>query len=93
MTMPGISNSEEQKNAVKAGFIQADLETGILFAKLALQSDSKEESTRNRLKACEAYEEALHCLSTASLTQIEFESIRTKIERLESVLAAIEQTA
>ena len=66
--------------------IQANLETAIAFAKLALQSDDEKEIIRHRQKACEAYEEALHSLSTAALTHIELESIRTKMAHLETVL-------
>ena len=35
---------------------------------------------------CDAYEEALHSLRTATLTHVEWESIKTKMEHLESVL-------
>ena len=66
--------------------IQANLETAIAFAKLALQSEDEKEIIRHRQKACEAYEEALHSLSTAALTHIELESIRTKMAHLETLL-------
>jgi hypothetical protein len=78
--------SAEQQNTFKVELIHADLETAIAFAKLALQSDDEKEIIRHRQKACQAYEEALHCLSTAALTQIELESIKTKMAHLESVL-------
>ncbi len=78
--------STEQQNAFKVELIQANLETAIAFGKLALQSDDEKEIIRHRQKACEAYEEALHSLNTASLTQIELESIKTKMAHLESVL-------
>ena len=66
--------------------IQANLETAIAFAKLAQQSEDEKEIIRHRQKACEAYEEALHSLSTAALTHIELESIRTKMAHLETLL-------
>jgi len=72
--------------------IYANLETAISFAKIALQSEDQREITRTTQKACEAYEEALHSLSTAALTQIEAESIRTKLERLDSILAELERS-
>jgi hypothetical protein len=78
--------SAEQQNTFKVELIHADLETAIAFAKLALQSDDEREIIRHRQKACQAYEEALHSLSTAALTQIELESIKTKMAHLESVL-------
>jgi len=76
----------EQQNSFKVELIHADLETAIAFAKLALQSDDEREIIRHRQKACQAYEEALHSLSTAALTDIELESIKTKMAHLESVL-------
>lgn len=78
--------SAEQQNAFKVELIQANLETAIAFAKLALQSGDELEIIRHKQKACEAYEEALHSLSTATLTHIELESIKTKTAHLESVL-------
>jgi hypothetical protein len=80
------SQSTEQQNAFKVELMQTNLETAIAFVKLALQSDDEREIIRHRQKACEAYEEALHSLSTAALTHIELESIRTKMAHLESVL-------
>jgi hypothetical protein len=73
-------------NAFKVESIRADLESAIVFAKLALQADERREVNRHRRNACEAYEEALHSLKTATLTRIELESIRTKLAHLESIL-------
>jgi 3-dehydroquinate dehydratase len=84
--MASQSQSTGAQNAFKVDLIQANLETAIAFAKLALQSDDEKEIIRHRQKACEAYEEALHSLSTAALTHIELESIRTKMAHLETVL-------
>jgi hypothetical protein len=78
--------SIEEQNALKVESIHANLETAIAFAKLALRSDDESEVIRDRQKACEAYEEALHFLSTAVLTPVELEAIRTKVEHLQSVL-------
>jgi len=84
--MASQSQSTGAQNAFKVDLIQANLETAIAFAKLALQSEDEKEIIRHRQKACEAYEEALHSLSTAALTHIELESIRTKMAHLETVL-------
>lgn len=84
--MASQSESMEQLNAYKVELIRANLETAIAFAKLALQSEDQEEINRHRQSACDSYEEALHSLRTATLTHIEFESIRTKMTHLESVL-------
>jgi len=85
--MDSRTQFEEQQDPLKVELIQADLETAIDFAKLALQSGDEQEIIRYRRKACDAYEEALHSLKTAVLTHIEWESIKTKMEHLESVLA------
>ena len=77
---------EEQQDPLKVESIYANLETAIEFGRLALQSDDEREITRYRRKVCDAYEEALHSLRTAVLTHIEWESIKTKMERLESLL-------
>jgi len=84
--MASQSQSTGAQNAFKVDLIQANLETAIAFAKLALQSEDEKEIIRHRQKACEAYEEALHSLSTAALTHIELESIRTKMAHLETLL-------
>jgi len=76
----------------KVELITANLETAISFAKLALQSEDPREINRTRQKACEAYEEALHLMSTAALTHIEVESIRTKTEHLDSILVELERS-
>ena len=77
---------EEQQTPLKVELIQANLETAIDFGKLALPSDDEREIIRYRRKAWDAYEEALHSLRTATLTHIEWESIKTKMEHVESVL-------
>jgi hypothetical protein len=77
---------EEEHSSLKVELIYASLETAIDFAKIALYSDDENEIVRCRQKACDAYEEALYSLRTAVLTQIEWESIRTKMEHLEYVL-------
>jgi hypothetical protein len=82
----------QELNAFKVESIRANLETAIGYAKLALQSEDEREMLRHRHNACEAYEEALHSLKTATLTHIEFESIRTKVAHLESVLMELGET-
>jgi hypothetical protein len=72
--------------------IHANLETAIAFAKLAQQSEDQREIIRTTQKACEAYEEVLHSLRTAALTNIEVESIRTKTEHLDSLLVELERS-
>jgi len=70
----------------KVELIRANLENATTFAKLALQSSEVSEINRYRQKACDEYEEALHELKMATLTQIELESFKTQIAHLESVL-------
>jgi hypothetical protein len=86
------SESTEKENVFKVELIHANLETAISFAKIALQSEDQRETTRTTQKACEAYEEALHSLRTAALTHIEVESIRTKMQRLDSILLELDQS-
>jgi len=82
----------QELNAFKIESIRANLETAIGYAKLALQSDDERETLQHRQKACEDYEEALHSLKTVTLTHIEFESIRTKLAHLESILMQLGET-
>jgi hypothetical protein len=84
---------EEQQDPLKVESIYANLETAIDFGRLALQSDDEQEIIRYRRKACDAYEEALHSLKTTVLTHIEWETINTKMEHLESVLAVSNGTS
>ena len=90
--MASQSQSTGAQNAFKVDLIQANLETAIAFAKLALQSEDEKEIIRHRQKAWEAYEEALHSLSTAALTHIELESVRTKMAHLETVFMGSDQS-
>lgn len=85
--------SDADLNGLKVGLVQANLETAIDFAKIALQSDEESDVVRYKRKACNAYEEALHSLRTAVLTHIEWETIRTKMEHLESVLTVSNGTS
>jgi len=85
--------SEADLNSLKIELIQANLETALDFGRLALQSGDEQEITRYRRKACDAYEEALHSLRTAILTHIEWESIKTKMEHLESLLVVSNGTS
>jgi len=75
--------STEKENVFKVELIHANL---------ALQSEDQREITRTTRKACDAYEEALHSLSTAALSKIEVESIRTKMEHLDSILVELERS-
>ena len=84
--------STEKENVFKVELVHANLETAISFAKLALQSEDQREITRATRKSCDAYEEALHSLSTAALSKIEVESIRTKMEHLDSILVELERS-
>ncbi len=86
--MVSRTQSTEEQNRFKTRLIHASLETAIVLAKVALESDDERAVIRTRQKACEAYEEGLYCLRTAVLTQIELEAIRTKIAHLDSVLMA-----
>ena len=83
---------QEEHNALKGELIQANLKTAIDFGKLALLSNDEGEIARYRKTACDAYEEALYTLRTATLTHIEWESIKTKMEHLESALMVSEAT-
>jgi hypothetical protein len=77
---------QEGQNAFRVSSIQAGLETAIAFGKLSMQSDDETEIISYRLKACDAYEDALHCLRTTALNHMEWESINTKIEHLASLI-------
>jgi hypothetical protein len=84
--MASESHSAQELNAFKVESIRANLETAVAFAKMARQSDDNKEITRYRQNACDACEEALHSLRTATLTHIEWESFRTKLALLEAIL-------
>ena len=87
MTWSQEHNLRKNRTGLRLGD-HASLETAIVLAKVALESDDERAVIRTRQKACEAYEEGLYCLRTAVLTQIELEAIRTKIAHLDSVLMA-----
>lgn len=78
---------DDDQNAQRIETIQANLDTAIGFGKLVLQSDDEREALRYKQKAFDAYEEALHLLKSVRLTDIEWESIKTKMEHLEFLLA------
>lgn len=90
--MASKSEPTPELNAFKVESIRASLETAIAYAKLGLQSDGEKEALRYKRKACDAHEEALHLLRTATLTSIEWESIRTQLVHLESILMELGET-
>lgn len=84
--MPDATNPSDDKNVLKLQLIRASLETATTFAKLALQATNQQEIIRYRQKACDAYEDALHELNTATLSKIQLEELKTQIAHLDSIL-------
>ncbi len=77
----------DKVNKAKVDVIKIDLDLAITFAKIARESEDKEAITRNQLNARRAYDSVTHYLSTAVLTQVEEENIKTKLEYLKNALA------
>ncbi len=77
----------EKANRIKADLLRMDLETCVTFVKIARESVDKETVARNRRNARNAYDSVVHFMSTATLTKLEEENIKTKLDHLKSALA------
>lgn len=67
-------------------FVNAELETGLTFARIALGAKGRPKIDRNRVNARKAYDSALHFLTTTSLNAEESRRINEKFAALKSNL-------
>lgn len=67
-------------------FVNAELDTGLTFARIALGAKGRAKIDRNRMNARKAYDSALHFRATTSLNAEESRSINEKFAALKSKL-------
>jgi len=70
-------------------FVNAELDTGMTFARIALGAKGRTKIERNRMNARKAYDSALHFLANTSLNAEEsrrfkekFDALKTSLEKL-----------
>jgi hypothetical protein len=73
-------------NAEEVRFLRTDVELGLKFSEIALQTTDRNKTNRNRANAQKAYEAVLHLLPKVSLTAEENGVIRVKLTQLKSNL-------
>ena len=73
-------------------FVNAELDTGLTFARIALGAEGRAKIDRNRMNARKAYDSALHFLATTSLNAEESRRINEKFAALKSNLQQLGET-
>lgn len=73
-------------------FVNAELDTGMTFARIALGAKRRAKIERNRENARKAYNSALHFLSNTSLNTEETRRVNEKFAALKSDLERLGET-
>jgi glycerol dehydrogenase-like iron-containing ADH family enzyme len=73
-------------------FLMTDLDVGITFAEIALDSNDQDKIKRNTENARKAYETVLHFLPQTTPTQAERAKINEKAASLKSLLQRLGET-
>ncbi len=81
-----------RSNYVRLSFLMTELDVGITFAKIALESGNEDTRTRNRRNARKAYDTALHFLPKIRETQAEDKQINGKLATLKTFLQSLGET-
>lgn len=89
--MPMSDTSERRNDFHQSGysFVNAELDTGLTFARIALGAKGRNKIDRNRVNARKAYDSAMHFLPSTSLSSDEAGSIKEKISALQAALAKL----
>jgi hypothetical protein len=77
-----FSQNLRDANATSVEFLNTEADTGLMFAGIALESDTEEKMARNRANARKAYDTILRFIGRVSLTAAESEGLGTKMARL-----------
>jgi len=70
-------------------FVNAELDTGLTFARIALGAKGSDKVDRNRVNARKAYDSAMHFLPSTSLNTEEAGAIKEKISALQAALTKL----
>jgi hypothetical protein len=89
MPMPDLSERRNDYHQSGFQFINAELDTGLTFLRIALGAKGRNKIERNRMNARKAYDSALHFLPSTSLSAEEARMIKEKIASLESGLVKL----
>jgi hypothetical protein len=89
--MPMNETSERRADFHQSGysFVNAELDTGLTFARIALGAKARNKVDRNRVNARKAYDSAMHFLPSTSLSSDEAGSINEKISALQAALTKL----
>lgn len=74
-------------NQLGIDFIKTDLDVAATFVRTARESTNQEKTRRNTLNARKAYDAVSYYLKRITLTQVEQENIKTKLEWIKAALA------
>jgi hypothetical protein len=79
----------QASNATSVAFLNVEADTGLLFAKIAEESDNFEKKVRNCANARLAYDTVLRFISRVSMTDAESESLWLKMAKLKMGLQTL----
>ena len=88
--MSVLDNAERAQTKVNAAgvrFVFLELDTGLLFCRLASSSDCERDARRNEANAKRSYEAAIHHVKPLLLNWMERRAFDEKKERLRLLLA------
>ena len=87
--MPDTSERRTDFHQSGFQFVNAELDTGLTFARIALGAKGPNKIDRNRMNARKAYDSAMHFLPTTSLSADESRTIKEKTSALEAALTKL----
>lgn len=89
MAMPDTSERRADFHQTGFQFVNAELDTGLTFARIALGAKGRDKVERNRVNARKAYDSAMHFLPSTSLSADEAGPIKEKISALAAALTKL----
>jgi hypothetical protein len=74
------------ENRAEIEFLRAEALSGLTFSRIALESQYRDKTDRNRANARKAYDSLLYFMPRVSATKEVWDDIRTKVAELKSHL-------
>jgi len=84
-----FGQSHSDANATSVEFLNIEVDTGLMFAGIASESDDDAKTLRNRENARKAYDTILRFIGRVSLTAAESEALDMKMAKLKQGLQTL----
>lgn len=90
--MADLPEQQDEYRQSGVHFVNTELDTGLIFARIAVGSKTRSKRERNCANARKAYESALHMLQQIPLSKEEKGAISEKLATLKSNLEKLGET-